>query len=93
MEKNKKDDGDNKPFDGISTSVVSPGNVSPVSSLTSFPITLRLPELCSLPAPWAFLLFLERARNVHAPVPGSLGLPLPAMLFSDHDSVTCSVLF
>ena len=89
MQKTKKDGGDNMSFDGISTNVISPANFS---SLTSFPITSFLPELCSIPAPWAFLLFLERARNVHASVPGPLGLPLAAILFSDHKSVSCSVL-
>ena len=89
MQKTKKDDGDNMSFDGLSTKVISPGNSS---SLTSFPITSFLPELCSIPAPQAFLLFLERSRNVRASVPGPLGLPLAAILFSDHESVSCSVL-
>lgn len=39
-----KDDSDNKSFVGINSHLIAPGTFSPVNTLTSFPITLFLPE-------------------------------------------------
>lgn len=79
MEKNKKDDGDNRSFDGISTNMISPGNCSHSALWLHFP-SPRLPELCSIPAPWAFLLSLNVPGMFMPRCLGLLGLLLPAIL-------------
>lgn len=75
MEKDKKDDEDNTPFSGISINLVALGNFSLGSSLTSCLVTLFLPEVCCISVTLAFLLLFERARSVHASMPGHFRVP------------------
>lgn len=71
---NTKNDDDSKSFGGMNINLVVPGNFNH-GSLTPSPITLFLPEFCSIPATLDFLHLYERDRHARVSVPGHLGVP------------------
>ena len=71
---NKKNDNDSKSFSGMNINLVVPGNFN-LGSLTPFPMTLFLPELCFITATVDFLPLFECDRHAHVSVPRHFGAP------------------